>query len=112
MCVDITNHIEKKLNDGWRPAKDQEDPVLWVPRELNKRADTICNLVMDARGKHEFRHERISILLKERINIKVSSDGGSRGGRISATGWVIWAVRVGEEGEEMEQRRILERGTS
>ena len=111
MCVEITNRIARRLEDGWRPARDHEDPVLWVPRELNKRADTICNIVMNTREKHEFRHARINDILRDRYNLKISSDGGIRGGRVSATGWAVWAVRVGEEGGECGQRRILEGGT-
>ena len=72
----------------------------WVPRELNKRADTICNIVMNTREKHELRHARLNDILRDRYNLKISSDGGIRGGRVSATGWAVWAVRVGEEGGE------------
>ena len=111
ICSGITDRIAKWLEDGRKPATDQGDPVLWVPRELNKRADRVCNIVMDQGSGHSYVHRRIKDILKGRFNFKISSDGGIRGGRVSAIGWSVWAVRVDGEGREMSNRVILEGGT-
>ena len=43
---------------------------------------------------------RISQFLRYRYNIKIASDGGVRGDRVSATGWVVYAAEVDGEGRE------------
>ena len=84
ICSEITDRIAKWLEDGRKLATDQGDPVLWVPRELNKRADRVCNIVLGQGSRHNYVHARIRDILKGRINLKISSDGGIRGGVVSA----------------------------
>ena len=106
----MTNIVQRLSRMGWDNPVACADPVLWVPRELNKAADAVCNLVMDRRSHVVYRHPRIRGYLSERCNIKISSDGGCRGGNVSATGWTVWAVRVGAGGEEVQEVVILKGG--
>ena len=106
----ITNIVQRLSRMGWDCPGECADPVLWVPRELNKAADAVCNLVMNRRLHVEYRHPRIHTYLSERCCIKISSDGGCRGGKVSATGWTVWAVRVGKSGEEVQEVVILKGG--
>ena len=57
-----------------------------------------------------YRNRRLTSFTSERCNLKISSDGGSRGGVCSATGWSVWAVLVGEKGEELEERLLSKGG--
>ena len=45
-----------------------------------------------------------------KFNIKIATDGGVRGGRVSGTGWVVYAVQVEEDGNEGKHIVILEGG--
>ena len=87
------------------------DPVAWVPRELNKQADRICNLVMDSRKDFSFKDSRLADILYSGFNIKIGTDGGSRGAGISSTGWAVFAVQVGDNGEEGQNLPVIKGGT-
>ena len=64
------------------------DPVLWVPRELNKASDRICNTAMDNRSSRRASNPRLCQYISERWNLKISSDGGCRGGEDKRDGVV------------------------
>ena len=104
----ITGRVNGMRDGGKKGAKDLEDPVAWVPRELNRRADKICNEAMDRTDGHSFVHARIREIIRHGYNLKISSDGGIRAGRKSAIGWSVWAVRVDSAGIEIGQRVIME----
>ena len=46
----MTKTINRMMDDGRKTAAELEDPSVWVPRELNRKADRICNTVMDEKG--------------------------------------------------------------
>ena len=76
----MTKTINRMMDGGRNTAAELEHPVVWVPRELNRNADRICNKVMDEKKDHGFVHEKIVAILKGRFNLKISSDGGTRAG--------------------------------
>ena len=86
------------------------DPVEWVPREFNVKADSVCNIVMDKQAPHMYRHKDLKAILESRYNIKISTDGGVRGGRVTGAGWVIYAVQVDALGIEGKHVVALEGG--
>ena len=104
MCERITSILCRLYRGGWQPPGIGADQVISVPRELNKAADKVCNTIMDIRsGGILYSSRRTTTFLAERCNLKISSDGGSRGGKSSATGWAVWAVLVGGGGEEVRE---------
>ena len=90
-CVTILNKLGRLLKDGRNLPSQFSDPWQWVPRELNKYADSICNLVMNNRRNHFSQHPQCMFHIRNRTNLTVCSDGGVRGNRVSGTGWAVWA---------------------
>lgn len=96
----ILTRVVERLRDfrmRWKrrtPGGDTSDPIVWRPRELNKRADDQCNVAMDRRCSFRTpRHPKVYELMVLRAHLFVQSDGGCRKGKGSATGWRILAVR-------------------
>ena len=109
-CRRITDYIQKLLEHGRTLPHWASDPVIWVPREFNNKADSICNKVMDNRAPHVYSHKDIRAIMGTKYNIKIATDGGVRGQRISGTGWAVYAVQIDSMGEEKRQVIILEGG--
>ena len=78
------------LGAGWAPPKAWDDPVIWRRREKNIVADFLVNRTMDSRltwSKHV--DLPASVRSVSDCNVVVHSDGGTRAGSCSATGWVV-----------------------
>ena len=111
ICVRICRNIKRLTQNGWRTHTWNADPVAWVPSELNKHADGICNYVMDAKAPYWYINQKPRLAIYSKYNIKIGTDGGSRGGRESSTGWGIFAVQIGEGGREGKHVPLLKGGT-
>ena len=88
------------MDAGWTLHHWAADPVIWVPRELNAKADSICNKVMDPKTPYMYRHKDIRAIMQTKFNLFFCTDGGVRGGRVSGTGWAVYAVQVDSLGGE------------
>ena len=109
-CRKIVGNVNRMLNAGWTLHHWAADPVIWVPRELNAKADNICNKVMDDKAPYMYRHKDIRAIMQTKFNLKICTDGGVRGGRVSGTGWAVYAVQVDELGWEKRNVIIMEGG--
>ena len=49
--------------------------------------------------------------MRTKYNIKICTDGGVRGGRVSGTGWAIYAVQTDDVGRGRRQVIVMEGGT-
>ena len=105
-----TYNVLKLTTRGWALYHWAADPVVWVPREFNDKADSLCNKSKELKAPHLYRHHEIASIIHSGFNIKISTDGGVRGGTISGTGWVVYAVQVGVTGNEGKHVNILEGG--
>ena len=81
------------------PFRNWANPVQWRPREYNKRADLMCNLILDGRDSFEIRGENIDIVLGLKPHILAQTDGGCRYQGTTALGYVIYGIIFGY-GEE------------
>ena len=107
----ITNAISKMMKCGWRFPHWAADPVAWVPREFNNAADSIVNIVMDAKAPLSYKHKDVGAAIRTGYNLKIGTDGGVRGEKVSGAGWVVFAVQVKEGGREGKHVHILKGGT-
>ena len=109
-CIRIANQIYKLINGGWSLFHWAADPVVWVPRELNHKADSLCNKSMNMKQNHRYIHPQIDQIIRTGFNLKLCTDGGVRGGKTSGTGWVIYAVQVDDVGAEGKHVAVIEGG--
>ena len=68
------------------------DPFQWRPRCYNKRADALCNLVLDTGSEIQYISEDCADILTHTEHLLTYSDGACRGDGRSSYGWVIYAV--------------------
>ena len=78
-CRRITDYIQKLLEHGRTLPHWASDPVIWLPREFNNKADSICSKVMDNRAPHVYSHKDIRAIMGTKYNIKIATDGGVMG---------------------------------
>ena len=98
LLVNITNSLQSILFSGWLPPQKWHDPVLWRRRAHNRLADFLVNYTMDTKQSWTSLRD-IPDNFGEH-NISCHSDGGTRRGACSATGWVIQAWRRHGDGWE------------
>ena len=70
------------------------DFLEWRPREFNRIADNIANLVMDHKRGFSYRNDRLLEAIRPgNANILVFSDGGSRPNEaVASGGWVAFVL--------------------
>ena len=77
------------------PYRDWDNPVQWRPRSYNKRADSMCNLILDGRDSFEIQGDNVDVVLSLRPRILIQSDGGCRNQGTSALGYAIYGIIFG-----------------
>ena len=68
------------------------DTIEWRPRELDDEADKCCNIAMNNKKHHTYKHKGHKQACETGYNLFLQSDGGSRNDESSATGWKVTAV--------------------
>ena len=110
LCRGIMDHVDRMMKHGWSLPNWKSEPIEWVPRELNCKADAICNHVMDTRTQYMYRHKNTASILYSKFNLKIATDGGVRGQAVSGTGWVIYAVQTDDRGREGRHVVVMKGG--
>lgn len=91
----MTGRIFKMLGCGWRPNCLRADPVNWHRREHNEIADFIVNHTMECRKDWQFVFKApCSDFNIQHANLICHSDGGTRAGSCSASGWIVEACVI------------------
>ena len=84
------------------------DFLEWRPREFNRIADNIANLVMDHKRGFSYRNDRLLEAIRPgNANILVFSDGGSRPSEAVASGGWVAFVLGGHWGEQEDVAHLL-----
>ena len=82
------------------PTQRKKTPFLfvrpneWRYRELNKSADRVCNITFDTETSIIWQQPQYDQIINNNNNLYISSVGGCRYKRHSATGWIISAVHT------------------
>ena len=91
MLQRIVARLARWIGAGWHPLTPWGDPVSWNRRTGNVVADALANRAMDIgedwKSILDFPHS----LLGQRCNFLFHSDGGTRVGQCSGTGWILEA---------------------
>jgi len=89
----MTNNLFRMLGDSWYPSYLASDPVLWHRQEYNRIADYIVNYTMEREEDwvHTF-PPAVPNFNFQNCNLVCHSDGGTRAGNCSATGWFLEAI--------------------
>ena len=77
------------VKHGWGLPHWAADPVVWVPREFNNAADTIVNVVMNAKAPLSFKHKGVGAIIRSGYKLKIGTAGGVRGGYLEVPGWSL-----------------------
>ena len=91
-CENIPMTLHKWQHYGWKTATKNGDPIEWRPRELNEEADKCCNLGMNIKKDHTYKHKLFKRACEVGNNLFLQSDGGSRNEESSATGWKVTSI--------------------
>ena len=85
----IVSNLARLFDAGWQPPRSWHNPVVWHRREKNVIADFLCNRAMDLGETwvETFDWPFPGRGLSE-CNLLVHSDGGTRRGKCSPSGWV------------------------
>ena len=74
----IVERIAGLINLGMQPPRAGDDPVEWRPRRFNKKADAICNIVLDTGAEVEYLSDDLQEVLNARPHLLAYTDGGTR----------------------------------
>ena len=107
----ITNAISKMVKYGWKLPHWAADPVVWVPREFNNAADTIVNVVMNAKAPLSFKHKDVGAIIRSGYNLKIGTDGGGAWGEGERDRMGCLCGAGGGGGKERKSCIILKGGT-
>ena len=80
---------------GLRPPRDHDDPVEWRPREYNKRADTMCNIILDGSDDFLIEGDNLETVLGLEPHLLIYTDGGCRHQGLSSIGYIIYGIIFG-----------------
>ena len=112
ICDRILHHHQCVHVSGLRSRTDVGRPMVWRPRQWNKRADKLCNIALDEVRSFEHWEHEIKDQIGDNSKFFIHSDGACRGVGYSSFAWTIHLslVDVCDEPNQFQQPMCSHKG--